>query len=278
MNWCVVDKLIKDALVEDVPDQDITTTSIVGPDSRSRVELIAKEEGIVAGLEVFSRVFQIIGDVEIEYYADDGDRVHCGQVIGRLTGSTRSLLTGERVALNFLQRMSGVATLANEFVERLEGSETKLLDTRKTTPNMRILEKYSVRMGGGCNHRSNLSDGILIKDNHIKAAGGIKKAMDLVRENTSFVRKIEVEVESLEEVNEALEAGADIIMLDNMDRETMRQAVALIHGRAITEASGNITLANIGEVASTGVDYISTGALTHSYRVLDLSMKNLTNI
>lgn len=278
MNWLSVDSLIKNALIEDMPDDDITTNCTISAESRSTVDLIVKEDGIIAGLEVFKRVFTLLGDVEVDFLISDGAKVKKGQVIGKLTGNTRNILTGERTALNYLQRMSGVATLTGKFVEKLTGTNTKLLDTRKTTPNMRILEKYAVKVGGGCNHRFNLSDGVLLKDNHISAAGGVKKAIETVRNNVSFVRKIEVEIENFSELNEALEAKADIIMLDNMDVPSMKKAVEIINKKALIEASGNITLDNIREVALTGVDFISTGAVTHSYKVLDLSMKNLINI
>jgi nicotinate-nucleotide pyrophosphorylase (carboxylating) len=278
VNWLIIDDILRRALLEDMPYEDITSVNTISGQSRSSVELIAKEDGIIAGLEVFARVFVLIGQAQAEFYITDGDRVKPGQVIGKITGNTRSILSGERTALNFLQRMSGVATLTSKYVEKLAGTDTKLLDTRKTTPNLRLLEKYAVKVGGGCNHRFNLSDGVLLKDNHISAAGGIKKAIDAVRRNVSFVRKIEVEAETIAEVNEALEAGADIIMLDNMDIPAMREAVRLIGGRAVTEASGNITLETIAGVAQCGVDYISTGAVTHSYKGLDMSMKHLGNI
>ena len=278
MNWLIIEDILRRALIEDMPYEDITTVNTISERSRSTVELIAKENGIIAGLEIFARVFALVGQVQVELYVSDGDKVKPGQVIGKITGNTRSLLSGERTALNFLQRMSGVATLTSKFVEKLSGTGTKLLDTRKTTPNLRLLEKYAVKVGGGCNHRFNLSDGVMLKDNHISAAGGIKKAVDAVRQNVSFVRKIEVEAETIAQVNEALEAGADIIMLDNMDIPTMKEAVRIIAKRAITEASGNITLDTITQVAQCGVDYISTGAITHSYKVLDLSMKHLVNI
>lgn len=278
MNWLIVDKIIREALEEDISYGDITTNSIVDAESRSQIELLAKEEGIIAGLEVFRRVFEVLGKVEAEFFIKDGDRVNKGQLIGKLTGNTRSILTGERTALNILQRMSGIATLTGKFVEKLKGTNTKLLDTRKTTPNMRMLEKYAVLAGGGSNHRFNLSDGILIKDNHIDAAGGIKNAVEKVRKTAPFVRKIEVETETLDEVSEALDAEADIIMLDNMSIDTVKKAIELINKRATTEISGNITLDNIQNVANTGVDYISTGAVTHSFKVLDLSMKNLKNL
>lgn len=278
MNYLIVDKIIKDALLEDIPNEDITTNSIIGEESLSTVDLLCKEEGIIAGLLVFKRVFEILGSVEVELYKNDGDKVYPKEKIAFLKGSTRNILLGERIALNLLQRMSGIATLTNKFVCKLNGSKTKLLDTRKTTPNLRILEKYSVKIGGGCNHRFNLSDGVMLKDNHISAAGGIKNAVKLARANTSFVRKIEVEVENLEMVKEALEAKADIIMLDNMTLDMASEAIELIGDKALTEFSGNVSLTTIEEIGKIGVDYVSVGALTHSAKILDLSMKNLRNI
>ena len=278
MNYLVVDKIIKDALIEDIPSDDITTNSIVDEKSNATVELLCKEEGIVAGLEVFKRVFDILGSIEVELYKCDGDVVYPKDKVGFLTGNTRNLLLGERVALNLLQRMSGIATFTNRFVEEIKHTEAKLLDTRKTTPNLRILEKYSVKVGGGCNHRFNLSDGIMLKDNHISAAGGIKNAVELARKNSSFVRKIEVEAENIEMVKEALDAKADIIMLDNMNLDLAKEAVKLIDKRVLTEFSGNVELSNIKDIAEIGVDYISVGALTHSAKILDFSMKNLTLI
>ena len=276
MNYLVIDKIIKDALIEDIPSEDITTNSIIDEKSTSTVELLCKEEGIIAGLDVFKRVFDILGNVEVEFYKCDGDKVYPKDKVGFLKGSTRNLLMGERVALNLLQRMSGIATLTNKFVKEIEHTNAKLLDTRKTTPNLRILEKYSVKIGGGCNHRFNLSDGVMLKDNHISAAGGIKNAIELARKNSSFVRKIEVETENLEMVKEAIDAKADIIMLDNMSLDVAKEAVELINKRALTEFSGNVELSNIKEIAEIGVDYISVGALTHSAKILDFSMKNLT--
>ena len=277
MNWLIIDNIIIQAIKEDVPQNDITTEFIISEECNCSVDLIAKENGVMAGLPVFERVFKILGEINIEFFKHDGDVVNEGQCIARLRGKTKHILTGERTALNYLQRMSGIATLTKFYVDKLEGTGVKILDTRKTTPNMRIFEKYSVKIGGGCNHRYNLSDSVLIKENHISAARGIKQAVNIIRKNVSFVKKIEVEVEALEQINEALEVGVDIIMLDNMDVETMKKAVELINKKALIEASGNITLDNILEVASSGVDYISVGALTHSYKVLDLSMKNLVN-
>lgn len=277
MNWLIIDNLIIEAIKEDVPQNDITTEFIIREECNCSVELIAKEDGVIAGLPVFERVFKILGGVNVEFFKKDGDKVCEGQCIARLSGKTKHILIGERTALNFLQRMSGIATLTNAYVDKLKSSGVKILDTRKTTPNMRIFEKYAVKIGGGCNHRYNLSDSVLIKENHISAAGGIKAAVTIIRQNVSFVKKIEVEVETMKQINEALEVGADIIMLDNMDAVTMKKAVEIINKKALVEASGNVTLDNILEVASSGVDYISVGALTHSFRVLDLSMKNLVN-
>lgn len=278
MNYLAVDKIIKNALLEDIPDEDISTNCVVDEKSMSTVDLICKEDGIIAGLGVFKRVFEILGDVEVELYKKDGDRILQKEKIGFIKGNTRKILMGERTALNLLQRMSGIATFTNRFVQEIKHTKAKLLDTRKTTPNLRMLEKYSVKIGGGCNHRFNLSDGVMLKDNHISAAGGIMNAVRMAKEQSSFVRKIEVETESIEMVKEALKAGADIIMLDNMDLKTAEEAVKLIQGRAITEFSGNVELSNIRKAAETGVDYISVGALTHSAKILDLSMKNLKNI
>ena len=278
MNYLIIDKMIKDALIEDIPNEDISTNCVIEESSKSTIEMLCKEEGIIAGLEVFKRVFEILGNVEVFLYKKDGDRVYPKDKIAFLKGSTRNILLGERVALNLIQRMSGIATLTNLFVKELEGSNTKLLDTRKTTPNLRLLEKYAVKVGGGNNHRFNLSDGVMLKDNHISACGGIKEAVDLARQNTSFVRKIEVETENLEMVKEALEAKADIIMLDNMNLEVALEAVKIINKKAITEFSGNVSLETIKNIGKIGVDFVSVGALTHSFRVLDLSMKNLKKI
>ncbi|MBU3098326.1 MULTISPECIES: carboxylating nicotinate-nucleotide diphosphorylase [Clostridium] len=278
MNWLIIDKLIIDAITEDVPQNDITTEFIISDECNCSVDLIAKESGVIAGLYVFGRVFKILGEVNIEFFKKDGDLVCGGESIARLRGKTKHILTGERTALNYLQRMSGIATLTKTYVDKLAGTGVKVLDTRKTTPGMRIFEKYAVKVGGGYNHRYNLSDGVLIKENHISAAGGIRRAVNIIRENVSFIKKIEVEIESLNQINEALEVKADIIMLDNMDNETMKKAVGIINKKALVEASGNITLDNILEVANCGVDYISVGALTHSCKILDLSMKNLVNI
>ena len=240
------------------------------------VDLICKQDGVIAGLEVFKRVFYLLDEkVETELFCKDGDEVKNGQLLGKVTGDIRVLLSGERVALNYLQRMSGIATYTHSVAALLEGSKTKLLDTRKTTPNMRIFEKYAVRVGGGFNHRYNLSDGVLLKDNHIGAAGSVTKAVKMAKEYAPFVRKIEVEVENLDMVKEAVDAGADIIMLDNMSVEEMQEAVRIIDGRAETECSGNVTKENIENLTAIGVDYISSGALTHSAPILDISLKNL---
>lgn len=270
------DHLILEALKEDISSEDVTTNSVMKEAVRGEVQLICKQDGIIAGLNVFARVFQLLdAGTEVEFFCKDGDAVKSGEQMGVVRGDIRVLLSGERVALNYLQRMSGIATYTNSVVKLLEGSKTKLLDTRKTTPNMRIFEKYAVRVGGGFNHRYNLSDGVLLKDNHIGAAGSVRKAVEMAREYAPFVRKIEVEVENLDMVREALEAGADIVMLDNMSPEEMKEAVRIIDGRAETECSGNVTKENIARLTAIGVDYISSGALTHSAPILDISMKNL---
>lgn len=278
MNYLLIDKMIKEALIEDVPNEDITTNSVVSKDSKSKVDLICKEDGVISGLDVFKRVFEILGEIEVILYKKDGDKVKQFEKLAVLTGNTRKLLVGERVALNYLQRMSGIATLTSKYVEKLKGTNIKLLDSRKTIPNLRILDKYSVKVGGGHNHRFNLSDGILLKDNHIDAAGGVKNAIELARKNASFVRKIEVEVESLDMVTEAVESKADIIMLDNMDLDTAKEALKIINKQALVEFSGNVNLETIESISKLGVDYVSVGALTHSVKALDISMKNLRNI
>lgn len=270
------DELIKLALREDISSEDVTTNSVMREYQKGEVDLICKQDGIIAGLDVFKRVFELLDDTTvIELYAKDGDSVTNGQLLGKVMGDIRVLLSGERTALNYLQRMSGIATYTKSIASLLEGSKTKLLDTRKTTPNMRIFEKYAVKAGGGYNHRYNLSDGILLKDNHIGAAGGVKEAVAMAKEYAPFVRKIEVEVENLDMVKEAVEAGADIIMLDNMTPEEMAEAIKIIDGRAETECSGNVTRENVERLINLGVDYISSGALTHSAPILDLSLKNL---
>ena len=271
-----VDHLLLEALREDISSEDVTTNAVMKEAVPGEVELIAKQDGVVAGLDVFERVSKLLDeDTEAVFFCQDGGKVTKGQLMGKVTGDIRVLLSGERVALNYLQRMSGIATYTRSVAELLEGTGIRLLDTRKTTPNMRIFEKYAVRVGGGYNHRYNLSDGVLLKDNHIGAAGGVREAVRMAREYAPFVRRIEVETENLEMVKEAVEAGADIIMLDNMSPEEMREAVRLIDGRAETECSGNVTKENIASLVSAGVDYISSGALTHSAPILDISMKNL---
>ena len=270
------DKLIRMALQEDITSEDVSTNAVMPTEVKGTVDLIAKEDGIIAGLDVYARVFQMLDEkTEIDFKCKDGDEVKKGELMATLTGDIRVLLSGERVALNYLQRMSGIATYTRQVAKLLEGSKVTLLDTRKTTPNCRVFEKYAVRVGGGCNHRYNLSDGVLLKDNHIGAAGSITKAIIMAKEYAPFVRKIEIEVETLEQVKEAVEAGADIIMLDNMTPEVMKQAVELIDGRAQTECSGNITKENIARICEIGVDFVSSGALTHSAPILDISMKNL---
>ncbi len=270
------DELIKSALQEDISSEDVTTNAVIRGKITGEAELICKQDGIICGLPVFERTFRILDDgVSIEFFKAEGERVKKGEIVAKIRGDMRVILSGERTALNFLQRMSGIATYTAQTVKLLEGGKTRLLDTRKTTPNMRIFEKYAVKTGGGCNHRYNLSDGILLKDNHIGAAGGIEKAVQMAKEYAPFVRKIEVEVENLEMCRQAVEAGADIIMLDNMSVEEMKKAVALIDGRAQTECSGNVTRENIQDIKAAGVDFISSGALTHSAPILDLSLKNL---
>lgn len=270
------DKLIMMALQEDITSEDVSTNAVMPKAQKGKVDLICKQDGIIAGLDVYARVFTLLDDsTEVEFFCKDGDEVKAGQLMGIVTGDIRVLLSGERVALNYLQRMSGIATYTHEVAELLKGSKTTLLDTRKTTPNCRIFEKYAVRVGGGSNHRYNLSDGVLLKDNHIGAVGSISNAVRMAKEYAPFVRKIEVEVETLDQVKEAVEAGADIIMLDNMTTDQMRAAIDLIDGRAETECSGNVTKENIERLISLGVDYISSGALTHSSPIMDISMKNL---
>ena len=271
-----VDKLIRMALEEDITSEDVSTNAVMPTNVKGTVDLIAKEDGVIAGMDVYARVFKLLDEsMEIEMFCQDGDEVKKGDLMAKVTGDIRVLLSGERVALNYLQRMSGIATYTRSVVKLLEGSGVTLLDTRKTTPNCRVFEKYAVRVGGGCNHRYDLSDGVLLKDNHIGAAGSITKAIQMAKAYAPFVRKIEIETETLEQVAEAVEAGADIIMLDNMTPEVMKQAVALIDGRAQTECSGNITKENIARIREIGVDFVSSGALTHSAPILDISMKNL---
>ncbi len=270
------DELILLALREDITSEDITTNSVMREYQAGEVELICKQNGVIAGLEIFKRVFELLDETtEVTFYCKDGDTVKNGEKIGLVRGDIRVLLSGERTALNYLQRMSGIATYTRTIADLLKGTKTKLLDTRKTTPNMRVFEKYAVKVGGGYNHRYNLSDGILLKDNHIGAAGGVKEAVAMAKEYAPFVRKIEIEVENLDMLKEALEAGADIIMLDNMSVEDMKEAVRLCAGKAETECSGNVTKENVARLVDIGVDYISSGALTHSSPILDLSLKNL---
>ena len=270
------DKYIRLALEEDINSEDVTTNSVMPEYKKGEVQLICKEDGIIAGLPMFERVFLLLDPrTKVTFDVKDGDRVEKGRHLATVTGDIRVLLSGERTALNYLQRMSGIATYTNTVVKLLEGTRTKLLDTRKTTPCMRIFEKYAVRVGGGNNHRYNLSDGILLKDNHIDAAGGVKEAIAAAKAYAPFVRRIEVETENLSMVREAVEAGADIIMLDNMTPGQMAEAVKLIDGRAETECSGNITRENIRAITETGVDYVSSGALTHSAPILDISLKHL---
>ena len=274
-----VDPLVLSALKEDVTSEDVTTNAVMPTAQAGEVDLVCKEDGVICGLQVFRRAFELLDEnTEFEFYVQDGDEVKKGQLMAKVRGDIRTLLVGERTGLNYLQRMSGIATYTNSIAKLLEGSKTKLLDTRKTSPNNRIFEKYSVRVGGGNNHRYNLTDGILLKDNHIGAAGSVEKAIQMAKEYAPFVRKIEVEVESLEMVKEAVDAGADIIMLDNMSHEEMKEAVEVINHKAEIEISGNVTKENIAKLIDLGVDYISSGALTHSAPIMDISLKNLHRI
>ncbi|MCD2346515.1 carboxylating nicotinate-nucleotide diphosphorylase [Clostridium guangxiense] len=278
MNWSLYDNFIKNALDEDGAYNDITVNSIIPPNSKSVVDIISKDNGIIAGIELFKRVFFILGNAEATFRIKDGDRVKNGEIIGYIKGSTCTILSGERTALNLLQKLSGIATTTNELCTVIKDTGVKIVDTRKTTPGMRLMEKYAVKVGGGFNHRFGLSDGILIKDNHISAAGSITKAIELTRKNAPFVRKIEVETESISQVKEALKAGADIIMLDNMNTEEIKKSVEIINKKAIIEVSGNINFETIKTKALKGVNYISSGMITHSSKNLDLSMKNLRNL
>ena len=274
-----IDEYILNALKEDITSEDVTTNAIMPEEKAGKADLICKEDGVICGLGVFQRVFELLDDhARFETNLKDGDEVKKGQLMGVIYGDIKALLTGERTALNYLQRMSGIATFTKGLAKELEGSNTKLLDTRKTTPNMRPFEKYAVKIGGGTNHRYNLSDGILIKDNHIGAAGSIKKAVQMAKDYAPFVRKIEVEVENLSQLEEALEAGADIIMLDNMDNETMKEAVKIVGTKAETECSGNVTKERLKEIREIGVNYVSSGALTHSAPIMDISLKNLVPV
>lgn len=270
------DPLIISALKEDITSEDVSTNSVMPHPKEGEVDLICKQDGIICGLQIFERVFTLLDEkTQVEFFVEDGDTVKAGQLMAKVHGDIRTLLCGERTALNYLQRMSGIATYTNSVAALLEGSKTRLLDTRKTTPNNRIFEKYAVRTGGGNNHRYNLTDGVLLKDNHIGAAGGVKEAVAAAKAYAPFVRKIEVEVETFDMVKEAVEAGADIIMLDNMDTDALKEAIAYIDGRAEIEVSGNVTKENIKRLTGLGVDYISSGALTHSAPILDISLKNL---
>lgn len=271
-----VDDYIINTLKEDITSEDVSTNAVMPENRQGRAELICKQNGILCGLDVFERAFKLLDEnSRFETEFKDGDRVEKGTLIGVVYGDIKALLSGERTALNYLQRMSGIATMTREYADELEGLKTVLLDTRKTTPNMRPFEKHAVKVGGGTNHRYNLSDGVLLKDNHIGAAGSITKAIEMARDYAPFVRKIEIETETLDQVKEAVEAGADIIMLDNMDNETMKKAVELINGRAQTECSGNVTKERLKSIAATGVDFVSCGALTHSAPIIDFSLKNL---
>ena len=271
-----IDPLLRQALQEDITSEDVSTNCVMPVPKMGQVDLICKEDGIICGLQIFERIFTLLDEsTKCEFYVSDGDAVKAGSKMATVTGDIRVLLSGERVALNYLQRMSGVATYTNKVASLLSGTNIKLLDTRKTTPNNRIFEKYSVRIGGGNNHRYNLTDGVMLKDNHIGAAGGVKEAITMAKAYAPFVRKIEVEVETLDMVRDAVEAGADIIMLDNMDHDTMKEAISIINGRAEIEISGNMSKENIDKIRDLNVDYVSSGALTHSSPILDISLKNL---
>lgn len=273
LHW---DESIMNALREDIPWEDVSANSVVPEGARGEADLLCKQDGVIAGLPVFQRVFELLDpSAETEFFVKEGDRVKKGDKLGKVRADMRALLSGERTALNFLGRMSGIATYTRATADLLEGTGTRLLDTRKTTPGLRVFEKYAVRVGGGYNHRFNLSDGVLLKDNHIGAAGGVRQAIESAKRYAPFVRKIEVEVETLSQLDEALDAGADIVMLDNMPPDVLEQAVKRCKGKAETEISGNVTRENIARYASLGVDYISSGALTHSAPILDLSLKNL---
>lgn len=273
----VVDDYILNTLKEDITSEDVSTNAVMPEDKQGKADLICKQDGVICGLDVFERTFKLLDiNSHFERYVNDGEYVKKGQLLGVIYGDVKVILSGERTGLNYLQRMSGIATITKEYVAELEGYKTVLLDTRKTTPNMRPFEKYAVKVGGATNHRYNLSDGVLLKDNHIGAAGSVSKAIEMAKAYAPFVRKIEIETETLEQVAEALEAGADIIMLDNMDNETMRKAVEMIGDKAETECSGNVTKERLREIAEIGVDFVSSGALTHSAPIMDISLKNLT--
>ena len=274
-----VDDYIINTLKEDITSEDVSTNAVMPENKQGKADLICKQDGIVCGLDVFERTFKILDDTSrFEANFKDGDFVKKGDLIGVIYGDVKAILSGERTALNYLQRMSGIATMTREYVNELKGYKTVLLDTRKTTPNMRPFEKHAVRVGGATNHRYNLSDGVLLKDNHIGAAGSVTKAIEMAKAYAPFVRKIEIETETLEQVKEAIDAGADIIMLDNMDNDTMRKAVEMIGDKAQTECSGNVTKERLKEIAEIGVDFVSCGALTHSAMIMDVSLKNLTTI
>ena len=274
-----VDDYIINTLKEDITSEDVSTNAVMPENKQGKADLICKQDGIVCGLDVFERTFKILDDTSrFEANFKDGDFVKKGDLIGVIYGDVKAILSGERTALNYLQRMSGIATMTREYVNELKGYKTVLLDTRKTTPNMRPFEKHAVKVGGATNHRYNLSDGVLLKDNHIGAAGSVTKAIEMAKAYAPFVRKIEIETETLEQVKEALDAGADIIMLDNMDNDTMRKAVEMIGDKAQTECSGNVTKERLKEIAEIGVDFVSCGALTHSAMIMDVSLKNLTTI
>ncbi len=274
-----MDDYILNTLKEDITSEDVSTNAVMPEDKKGKADLICKQDGIICGLQVFERTFKLLDESSyFETDVKDGDFVKKGQLIGVIYGDVKVLLSGERTALNYLQRMSGIATITKEYVAELEGYNTVLLDTRKTTPNLRPFEKYAVKVGGATNHRYNLSDGVLLKDNHIGAAGSVKKAIEMAKAYAPFVRKIEIETETLEQVKDAVEAGADIIMLDNMDNETMKKALEIIDGRAETECSGNVTKERLKEIAEVGVDFVSSGALTHSAPIMDISLKNLKPI
>lgn len=275
LNYLIIDDIIQRGLNEDMPFGDITTSSIIPEDSTCTASLYVKEDGIICGLPVFERVFTLIGDVKCNLFKKDGDKVSKGEKIGEVKGNTQKVLMGERIGLNLLQRMSGIATTTYRYAKEIEHTKAKVVDTRKITPLYRHIDKYSVLCGGGANHRYSLSDSILIKDNHIDAAGSISNAVALAKKNASFTTKVEVETETKEEVLEAINSKADIIMLDNMSPAMAKEMVDLIDGRAIVECSGNVTIENIKDYAETGTDYISVGALTHSFKVLDISLKNL---
>lgn len=274
-----VDDYIINTLKEDITSEDVSTNAVMPENKQGKADLICKQDGIVCGLDVFERTFKILDDTShFEANFKDGDFVKKGDLIGVIYGDVKAILSGERTALNYLQRMSGIATMTREYVNELKGYKTVLLDTRKTTPNMRPFEKHAVKVGGATNHRYNLSDGVLLKDNHIGAAGSVTKAIEMAKAYAPFVRKIEIETETLEQVKEAIDAGADIIMLDNMDNYTMRKAVEMIGDKAQTECSGNVTKERLKEIAEIGVDFVSCGALTHSAMIMDVSLKNLTTI